>query len=109
MAKLLSEAMARGIMPDYCSQLLAVFADEGQKVEHKPAPPTSQPLIDPLSARELEILSLIAAGLKNKEIAGQLFISLNTVLYHNKNIYSKLGVNSRTKAVTKAKDLNLLA
>lgn len=108
MAKLLSEAMARAIMPDYCSQLLAVFEAEGQKVEHKPAPPTSQPLIDPLSARELEILTLIAAGLKNKEIADTLFVSINTVLYHNKNIYSKLGVNSRTKAVTKAKDLNLL-
>ena len=53
-------------------------------------------------------LTLIAAGLKNKEIAEQLVVSLNTVLYHNKNIYSKLGVNKRTLAVTKARELNLI-
>ncbi|MCP4419305.1 MAG: response regulator transcription factor [Chloroflexi bacterium] len=41
-------------------------------------------------------MTLIAAGLKNKEIAAQLFISLNTVHYHTKNLYSKLGVNKRT-------------
>ncbi len=67
-----------------------------------------QPLVDPLSARELEILALIAAGLKNQEIAGQLVISLNTVLYHNKNIYSKLGVGKRTLAVARARELGLL-
>lgn len=67
-----------------------------------------QPLVDPLSKRELEILQLIAAGLKNKEIAEQLFISLNTVLYHNKNIYGKLGVSKRTVAVSKARELGLV-
>ncbi len=67
-----------------------------------------QPLVDPLSERELEILQLIAAGLKNKEIAEQLFISLNTVLYHNKNIYGKLGVSKRTVAVSKARELGLV-
>jgi len=46
--------------------------------------------------------------LKNKEIAEQLIISLNTVLYHNKNIYRKLGVNKRTLAVAKAKEINLI-
>ena len=65
-------------------------------------------LVEPLTERELEILALIAAGLKNKEIAAQLMISLNTVLYHNKNIYSKLGVNKRALAIAKAKELNLL-
>lgn len=76
------------------------------------AKPTSsqpdQPLIDPLSERELEILTLIVAGLKNKEIADQLVISLNTVLYHNKNIYSKLGVNKRALAIAKARELRLI-
>ena len=67
-----------------------------------------QSLVDPLSERELEILTLIASGLKNKEIAEQLFISLNTVHYHTKNIYSKLDVNKRTLAVVKAKELNLI-
>ena len=67
-----------------------------------------QPLVDPLSKREMEILILIADGLRNKEIAEQLMISLNTVLYHIKNIYRKLGVNKRTLAVAKAKELNLI-
>lgn len=104
MEHLLSEATARGIMPDYVSKLLAVFEAEKKKSVSPPA----QALIDPLSERELEILILIAAGMKNKEIAEQLFISLNTVLYHIKNIYSKLGVNKRTLAIIKARELNLL-
>jgi LuxR family maltose regulon positive regulatory protein len=108
MAQLLSEAVARGIMSDYCGKLLAVFEAEGEKIEHEPDPSPAQSLIDPLTNREIEILTLIAAGLKNKEIAEQLVISLNTVLYHIKNIYSKLGVNKRTLAIAKAKELNLI-
>ena len=65
-------------------------------------------LIDPLSDRELEVLYLIAAGLHNKEIAEKLFISLNTVKTHSKNINSKLNVNSRTKAVARAKEIGIL-
>jgi LuxR family maltose regulon positive regulatory protein len=104
MEHLLSEAATRGMMPDYVSKLLAVFEVEKQE----PVSPPAQALVDPLSERELEILTLIAAGLKNKEIAEQLFISLNTVLYHVKNIYSKLGVKKRTLAIIKARELNLL-
>ena len=108
MAQLLSEATVHGIEPDYIAKLLAVFEAEGQKRVDKSYPPPAQPLIEPLSKRELEILALITAGLKNKEIAEQLVISLNTVLYHIKNIYRKLGVNKRTLAVAKARELNLL-
>jgi LuxR family maltose regulon positive regulatory protein len=104
MEHLLSEAATRGMMPDCVSKLLAVFEVEKQE----PVSPPAQALVDPLSERELEILTLIAAGLKNKEIAAQLFISLNTVLYHVKNIYSKLGVKKRTLAIIKARELNLL-
>ena len=78
----------------------------------QPSPPSSthasQPLLEPLTQRELEILTLIAAGLKNKEIAQTLIISLNTVLYHIKNIYGKLGVRKRVLAIAKAKELGLL-
>lgn len=105
MEHLLSEATARGIMPDYVSKLLAVFEAEKK-------PPVSLPtqaLVDPLSKRELEVLALIAAGFRNKEIAEQLFISLNTVLYHIKNIFSKLGVKKRTLAIIKARELGLLS
>jgi LuxR family maltose regulon positive regulatory protein len=108
MAQLLSETAARGIMPGYCGKLLAVFEAEGQKIENESHPPPTQPLVDSLTKRELEILILIADGLKNKEIAEQLVISLNTVLYHIKNIYSKLGVNKRTLAIAKAKDIGLI-
>jgi LuxR family maltose regulon positive regulatory protein len=71
-------------------------------------PPKLDGLLDPISARELEVLHLIAAGLSNKEIAEKLFISLNTVKSHTKNINSKLDVNSRTRAVARAKELGLL-
>ena len=84
--------------------MLAAFDEQSIQ----PLPPSPQPVIDPLSVRELEILALIIAGLKNKEIAERLFISLNTVLYHNKNIYSKLGVNKRALAIAKARELGLV-
>jgi len=67
-----------------------------------------QPLIEPLSERELEILKLIAEGLSNQEIGAQLFLSLNTVKAHTRNIYGKLGVNSRTQATARARDLGIL-
>ena len=71
-------------------------------------PPKIAGLLDPISEREMEVLHLIAAGLSNREIADKLFISLNTVKTHTKNINSKLDVNSRIKAVARAKELGLL-
>jgi len=61
-----------------------------------------------LSARESATLKLIAENLVNQEIADKLFISINTVKTHLKNIYLKLGVDSRAKAVAKAKELKLI-
>jgi len=109
MAHLLSETAVRGIMPSYCEKLIAAFAAEGHKIEIETSPAPAQSLVDPLTKREMEILSLIATGLKNKEIAATLFVSVNTVHYHTKNLYSKLGVHSRTQAITRANELNLLA
>ena len=110
MAQLLSAIAAQKIFPDYVGILLAAFDSVGQVSSGKSdSPAVRQPLVDPLSERELEILTHVAAGLKNKEIAAKLFVSINTIHYHTKNIYSKLGVNSRTKAIAKAKELNLLA
>ena len=108
MQRLLVTANKRGIHAAYTEQLLAAFAAEPASATAATTDPATQPLIDPLSERELEILGLIAAGLKNQEIADQLFISLNTVLYHTKNIYGKLGVNKRAKAIAKARELALI-
>jgi len=63
---------------------------------------------DVLSERELEVLTLIAAGLSNQEISDKLFISLNTVRTHTKNINIKLDVHNRTQAVKRARELGLL-
>ncbi|MBZ9783103.1 LuxR C-terminal-related transcriptional regulator [Pseudomonas sp. REP124] len=64
---------------------------------------------NPLSGRELEVLSLIAQGNSNQQIAEQLFISLHTVKTHARRIHSKLGVERRTQAVATAKKLGLIA
>ena len=68
----------------------------------------TSPLVDPLSERELEILRLIALGYSNTEIAQELVVAIGTVKSHTGNIYAKLGVRSRTKAVARARELNLL-
>jgi LuxR family maltose regulon positive regulatory protein len=65
-------------------------------------------LVEPLSKRELECLRLIASGFKNREIAAQLFISINTVRVHTNSIYGKLGVSGRVQAVARAQELELL-
>jgi DNA-binding CsgD family transcriptional regulator len=61
-----------------------------------------------LSARELEVLRLMAEGLSNQEIAARLFVSLNTIKTHSANIFEKLDVRRRTQAVDKAKKLNII-
>jgi LuxR family transcriptional regulator, maltose regulon positive regulatory protein len=111
MAQLLSEAAAHGIMPDYTGKLLAAFEAEAQKREDKSySPPArlAQPLTEPLSQRELEVLQLIAQGLSNREISERLFLALDTVKGHNRRIFGKLSVQRRTEAVEKARSLDIL-
>jgi len=104
MHTLLSEAGMRGILPDTTRKLLAAF-----QTEPGHAPPVSpQPLIEPLSERELEILALIAEGLSNREISERLFLALSTVKGHNRNIFDKLLVKRRTEAVARARELGLI-
>ena len=67
-----------------------------------------QPLLDPLSQRELEVLQLLAGGASNQEIALALVVAPGTVKLHMSHILSKLGVKSRTQAILRARDLGLL-
>ncbi|MBU3916372.1 LuxR C-terminal-related transcriptional regulator [bacterium] len=111
MAQLLSEADSHGIMPDYTAKLLAAFETKVQKSENNPHLPSAQllqPLIEPLSQRELEVLRLIAQGLSNDEIRKRLFLALSTVKGHNRNIFGKLQVQRRTEAIARARELGLL-
>jgi LuxR family maltose regulon positive regulatory protein len=108
MMQLLREASAREIMPDYANKLLAGFETEKRKSEDKPALPSANLLIDPLSQRETKILQLIAQGLSNREIGERLFLALDTIKGHNRKIFDKLQVQSRTEAIARARELGLL-
>jgi len=111
MEQLLLEAAARGIMPDYTGKLLAAFGAEARRSEGESPLPTSsasQPLIEPLSGRELEVLRLFRTELSGPEIANELVVALSTVRTHTKSIYRKLGVNSRRAAVRRAAELGLI-
>jgi LuxR family maltose regulon positive regulatory protein len=109
MARLLYEALSRGIASDYVQRLLAAFpvADPEEPAPSSTQAPESE-IVEPLSKRELEVLQLIAEGLTNQEVASRLFLSLNTVKAHSRNIYGKLGVRSRTQAVARARALGVL-
>ncbi len=74
----------------------------------EPSDRTDSPLVEPLSAREVEVLQLLAAGLASPQIASELIIGVNTVRTHIKHIYGKLGVHSRLQAVERARELGLL-
>ncbi len=89
----------------YIRKLLTAF---GETKSHLSST-SPQPLIDPLSERELEVLHLITKGLTNQQIATKLFLSLNTIKAHTRNIYQKLGVNSRTQAVAEARDKDIIS
>jgi LuxR family maltose regulon positive regulatory protein len=129
MTQLLLEAASRGIMPDYTGKLLRAFEAEQPGSAGKSPLPTplavlpegprrsprpagergdGEPLTEPLSQRELEVLRLFKTELSGPEIARELVIALSTVRTHTKSIYSKLNVNNRRAAVKRAAELNLI-
>ena len=73
-----------------------------------PIPRSPQPLVEPLTKRELEVLHLLAERLSNKEISEALFISTTTVKGHLQSIYGKLNVKKCREAAEKAKKLGIL-
>jgi LuxR family maltose regulon positive regulatory protein len=109
---LLQAVIDRTATPDrlkmYARQLLAAFPDPDRSPTLSVSPVPNEELIEPLSKRELEILQLIGEGCSNQEIADRLVITLHTVKKHSSNIFTKLGVTSRTQAVARARQLGLL-
>ena len=108
MATLLCEAAIHGIAPSYVDKLLASFESlKRERVETASPGSRAQPLVEPLTRRELEVLRFIATGASNREIAEALVIAVNTLKKHITSIYGKLGVNNRTQAVIRARELGL--
>jgi len=103
-----------GTMKAYVHKLLAAFGNTNEfhpshlhfaqaQVSFIP-----QPLVEPLSQRELKVLQLIAQRLSNREIGERLFLALSTVKGYNQKIFEKLQVQSRTEAIARARELGLL-
>ena len=90
-----------GDLKPYILALLDAFGEVSQA-------PKAQSLVEPLSERELDVLQLLSEGLSNGEIAQRLVVSVGTIKTHVHRIIDKLGVRSRTQAVTQARQLNLL-
>lgn len=97
-------AWERGAARDLASVVRSIMGDAGET----PRQSANHALLEPLSERELEVLGLIAQGLSNREIAQRLVLSVGTVKVHTRNIYSKLGVGSRTQALVQAAYFKLL-
>jgi LuxR family transcriptional regulator, maltose regulon positive regulatory protein len=106
MRTLLRHTAAAGIASAYTQRLHAAF-DESAQTE-SPTDTAVPGLAAPLTGREVEILRLVATGMRNQEIADHLFISLSTVKRHIANAYRKLDVSHRTEALARAHELNLL-
>ena len=104
MVEMLSKLKDKSLIP-YAKRILALLESPHNGLS---SPVTLQPLIEPLSERELEVLRLIAQGLSNQEITRKLFVALSTVKGHNLRIFAKLQTKNRTEAVARARELGLL-
>jgi ATP/maltotriose-dependent transcriptional regulator MalT len=100
-----------GTMGAFLAEQLPVILEPAQAAVplENPVPyPTAQPLPEPLSERELEVLRLMTDGLSNREIAETLVVTVGTVKKHLNNIFGKLDARSRTQAAARARELHLL-
>jgi len=102
MAALLRQV--NGELRPFALQVLAAIEGSTAPLSHEPA----TALVEPLTERELDVLRALAAGQSNRAIAQQLYLSVATVKVHLKHIYGKLAVNSRTEALARVRELNLL-
>jgi LuxR family maltose regulon positive regulatory protein len=108
---LLREAVRRDVEAGYARQLLSAFESRGRAAKRRvpqEKPSAQATLVEPLSARETEVLWLLRTSLSMPEIARELYVSANTIRSHAKHIYAKLDVHSRSEAVERAEELGLL-
>lgn len=110
---LVRRGQLRDIPQDYLAKMLGAFSrshswQDQQTVVDSTAAGMPASLVEPLTARELDVLRLMAEGLKYKEIADRLFISLNTVRFHVKAVYGKLNASNRTQAIELARQLRII-
>jgi LuxR family maltose regulon positive regulatory protein len=115
LARLHDQERRRGSTP-YLDTLLAAFPDCKLQIADCRLPlkqstiyNLQSAMVEPLSARELEVLQLVARGASNQEIASELVLAVNTVKRHVSNIIAKLETANRTQAVAQARALGLLA
>ena len=101
----------------YAKTSLAAFEGAGEQgsggaqvkeVSTAPLHPSASALVEPLSERALDVLRLLAEDRTNQEIAHALYVSVNTVKTHLRNIYGKLGVNARRQAIAQTRTLGLM-
>ena len=107
------DSRSGGLRPHLCGRETrdgtGVCPSSPDKLRQQPASKRrSQLLVEPLSARELDGVRLLGTDLDGPDVARQLLVSLSTLRTHTRSIYSKLGVNSRAAAVSRADELNLL-
>ncbi len=107
-AALLQCALATGVIKPLPDIYLQMFGDQLQMSVAVNVEPTTKPVLESLTEKEKEILTLLESGASNKEVSRRANISLATAKWHLKNIYAKLAVSNRTEAVSKARQLQLL-
>jgi LuxR family maltose regulon positive regulatory protein len=109
MIELLQRAMEAGIHRDFTQTVLAAARRvQRSSVSREPPLKASQPLIEPLTNRELDVLELLMQRMQDKEMAERLSVSPQTIKAHLRSIYQKLAVNGRRQAADRAMELGLL-
>jgi LuxR family maltose regulon positive regulatory protein len=106
MRELLELALAEGFYKAYTGKLLSAF--EGQTPPPSSAQQRGDDLVEPLSAREVQVLKLLNTHLSVPEIAAEIHLAPTTVRTHVQHIYQKLGVHGRIEALQRAKEIGLL-
>jgi LuxR family maltose regulon positive regulatory protein len=106
LTRLLADAETPSLPRPFVHEVVEAFHDGPSESES--STPDQGRLVVPLTERELDVLHLIAAGRRNKEIAAELYVSLETVKKHATHIFDKLGVTNRTAATARARELDLL-